>query len=199
MSALRRLLAGALLLCGAPALAADGDWKSGDVEPYAWGQYSADNDLSQFGLGGGAGRVHDTGQTGRSFLLETGAEKAAGSGAAGAEYRLIVGTIGGPEEAIRYGDALRGRSAAQRARGTAPALPSYGYSEFAGYGRVPVDRATLGLRVSLGLPSYARSIWTEEFSAKIPVAVSWRVRTAVAFEQSATRSAYVTLGGEYLF
>lgn len=196
----------------------DGDWQGQDFEPYAWGNYYVDNDVDVYGAGGGVwrdfdhglavkggvggylGTVRGTGQNGGSVLFETGVEESRQRRAVGLDYRLTAGTIGGPLEPIRYGDVLRGKSQVRVARGQSASLPSYTYNEFAGYGRLPLGPTTLGLRVSLGLPSYDETILDEELSLRIPIAKVWRVKPAIILEQSeGTRETYGSLSAEYVF
>ncbi|MDE2040501.1 MAG: hypothetical protein KGO96_13305 [Elusimicrobia bacterium] len=200
------------------SLFADGNWTGKTLEPYAWGQYAVDNDLSQLGAGGGAwkqltpglsvkagagfyvGRLRDTDQTGTSLLLETGLEGYSGGKTLGAELRLTDGTIGGPAQPIRYGEALRAQAGRRRGQAGAPSPLSYTYTELAGYGRLPLGESSLGLRLALGLPSYASEVTSEELSLRLPLSKAWRAMTAVTLEQFAGASnAYFSLGVYRLF
>ena len=199
------------------AVYSDFDWHLRKVDPYAWAQFASSNYAGYFSFGGGvwkdlnsetrikggmsvaAGHIHDSGDSASSLSAEAAIEKDIGRPTVGAEYELTNGNIGSDQNYVNDQN-VRGRFDNARSANPTAHLESYTYNEFSGYARFPVQRTNLGLRLTVGFPSYDKTIVDETLSWKFPLANKLSLKTAFTLEQQGFASrAYFSLGLLYYF
>ena len=195
------------------ALYGDGLWHAQNVDPYGWAEWSSDTFMRELALVGGVwkdltedlrvegggglifGRLKDAeASSEHSVLLETAMEKDFERSIAGLGYTLIAGSIVGPTE-LRAAEQPAGRSA----RGLSRTAPEHlTYNELSSYAKFPFGKTTPGFRLTLGLPSYSRSIITETLNCKIHVSQPFSITPAVSFEEGLTTNVYFSVSLYYL-
>lgn len=200
----------------------DANWEYQPLAPYAWSEYDVDNSARSFSLGGGAwndlsddwrakgglgvtvGRYKNSNETSRSLTLETGVERFLGDKTLGGEYRYTAGSIG-TSGIIRSNDqAVQNHGGSGGKNGEAgPVKKStadrYRYNEFSIYARLPAGETVIGLRATLGLPSYSSSIISETVSWTIPIVSTLSTRLSLSLEQGRQANVYTSAGLDYRF
>lgn len=191
------------------ALSGDGQWPSPPWLPYAWTEFAANSYANRLSLGGGTwheagqdlrvkgglsfsvGRYKDADTGARSVTVETGAERAVDSGAAGAEYLLTTGSLGSTR--VTGAGVVNRGGQVKRARSAAVDPPTFTDHTLAAYGRLPMEDSTLGLRIALDLLSDSEDVLSETLSWRLPLAESLWLTPALTLEQSRTPAAIASL------
>lgn len=195
------------------SLYADADWTGRAADPYGWGDLTFTRDSRRLsllvgagkslgegwkghaGAGVSVGKLYDTGDSSASLLAEAGAEKALKDGlAAGADWRLSAGSIGGRfaapgEDGRRRGRALR--------KGRDQETESFAYNELSVFARLPLKEARLTLRAALGVSSYGDDVVSESVVLRLPVKDGLSVMTGLTLEHADDTDAYFSAGLYY--
>ncbi|MBI4057257.1 MAG: hypothetical protein HY399_06895 [Elusimicrobia bacterium] len=188
----------------------DGEWQGRDLAPFFILDLSFDSYMRQFTVGGGAwktvepglrvkgglnlnfGRFKETKESGKSFTLEMGLERELEKPVVGGEYRLTSGKAGSSVYNHVSGQRLLDQIKIKNA--TTQDLETFTTHELSGYTNFPMGKNSLGLRLTLGLPSYSGTVLTETASYKFSVKQSLYITPAVSLEQGPTNGAYISLG-----
>jgi hypothetical protein len=197
----------------AMSLFADAGWKGNGVDPYGWGDVTftrdsrrlslllgAEKELGEgwLGHGGGGfsvGKLYDTGDSSAALLAEAGAEKRFKDDlAAGADWRMSAGSIGGRFAALGEDGRRRGRALR---RGLGSDTESFSYNELSVFGRLPVEEAWLTLRLALGISSYGEDVVSESATLRLPVKDGLAVLTGITLEHADDADLYFTAGLYY--
>lgn len=192
----------------------DAQWEAKPWLPYAWSELSADRYANRFAMGGGtwreldadlrvkgglsfsAGRFRGAAEGSRSVTIETGVERALGAGAAGGEYLFTSGALGG-RRVVQ--SVERNRGGQVRVRRVDAAGSSFTNHELSAYGRLPAGETTVGLRLTLDLPSTSENVLSETLSWRLPVAASSWLTPALTVEHDHSTDVILALAFYHLF
>lgn len=194
------------------SMSGDASWRARDLEPYFSGEFRKDSYQRQLTLGGGAwkelgtfsvkgglaltrGRIKNSQDSAGSVTLDAGVEKPYEGFRAGAGWWLTLGSIASNRAAPGAGRRL----AAGVRRRPAAAPETFHYHELAGYASLPMGPGTVYFRLSVGLPSYARAVFTEAADWTVPLTGRLSLTPGIAWEQGELSRTYYSIGARWKF